>query len=67
MVAKNGEFFSQPILGRDINENDAQRPGIAEGVVFEKRPPSHRTSFWKLFFRLTKLPFWNGRHQDAAW
>jgi len=41
MVAKNGEFFSQPILGRDRVKNATQRPGIAEGGVFEKRPPSH--------------------------
>jgi len=38
---------------------DAQRRRLAAGLVFEKRPPSYRTGFWKLFCRLTKLLFWN--------
>jgi len=33
MVAKNGGFFSQPILGRDKGVYSSQRPGIAEGGV----------------------------------
>jgi len=38
-VAKNDEFFSQPILGRDIILNAAQRPGIYEVWVLKNVSP----------------------------
>jgi len=37
VVAKNGEFFSQPILGRYSRKYSSQRPRLAAGLAFEKR------------------------------
>jgi len=45
MVAKNGEFFSQPILGRDRFWNCTQRWRLAAGLASVIRPPSYLTRF----------------------
>ena len=56
---------SLPIITCELSpvfSNAIQRRGIAEGGVFETRPPSNWTGFWKLIYRFIKLLFWNGRH-----
>jgi len=42
VVAKNGEFFSQPILGRYIRKGCVQRPGIAAGGIFYNVQPRNK-------------------------
>ena len=67
MVAKNGEFFSQPILGRDSLKVCAQRRGIYEVGHLKNVSPATEHSFESEFCRPTELVFQNGRPTAAAW
>ena len=66
MVAKNGEFFSQPILGRDSKRACRQRRRLAAGLVFEKRRARLQSPVKKVELKIILNQVYKGRPEAAA-